>query len=328
VGRIFRIIAGIGSLLVAAGAIATAVAGFGGRDDPKLDVLNHFAPIWLIAGLAALVFALWPTRGWLRRAAVAVACLAVALNGARVVPEFAARFASRTPVTAERLKLIQFNAYARNETPQRSVDWLIAQQADVVVIEEGEGLPRAEYRRLRTDYPYCSGCSASDEGSNVILSKRRPLAEARFKDVDGFSSANGGWSRFAGPGGDYTVVGVHFTWPWLPTAAAQHAGLARFIASQPRDRLILAGDFNMTPWSYGLRRMDAALGLERLTRGQGSWPAAGYHKIPDLPVLPLPYIAIDQVYAGGGWRAVRVARGPSIGSDHNPIVVELAARRP
>lgn len=326
-GQVFRIIAGVVGLLVATGAAAAALAGFGGREEPDLDLLNHFAPIWLIAGLMALIIALWLSRGWLRLFATAVACLAVALNGGRVVPEFAARRAYHASPSDERLKIIQFNAYAFNETPRRSVDWLIAQQADVVVIEEGDGLPFLEQQRLRTAYPYCSDCPANgDTASNIILSKRRPVAQAYFKKVGGLSGANGAWSRFAGPGGDYTVVVVHLTWPWRPDAPSEQAGLVQFIAAQPKDRLILAGDFNMTPWSYGLRRLDAGLGLQRLTRGQGSWPATTYRRAPNLPVLPLPYLAIDQVYAGDGWRPVKVRRGPKIGSDHYPIIVELVAR--
>ena len=86
--------------------------------------------------------------------------------------------------------------------------------------------------------------------------------------------------------------------------------------------LILAGDFNSTPWSFTLRRQDKRLGLERLTRALPSWPTAR-RTIWGIG-WPLPVLPIDHVYAGRAWRAVSVRRGPSLGSDHFPIVVQIA----
>ena len=43
---------------------------------------------------------------------------------------------------------------------------------------------------------------------------------------------------------------------------------------------------------------------------------------------PLPVLPIDHVYAGPGWATVSVERGPSIGSDHYPLVVILAPVAP
>lgn len=42
------------------------------------------------------------------------------------------------------------------------------------------------------------------------------------------------------------------------------------------------------------------------------------------PPTPFPMLPIDHVYAGKGWRAVSVTRGPRLGSDHYPMVVVLA----
>ena len=42
----------------------------------------------------------------------------------------------------------------------------------------------------------------------------------------------------------------------------------------PTDDVIVAGDFNSTPWSFSLRRQDRWFGLERRTRALPSWPAA------------------------------------------------------
>jgi endonuclease/exonuclease/phosphatase (EEP) superfamily protein YafD len=85
--------------------------------------------------------------------------------------------------------------------------------------------------------------------------------------------------------------------------------------------LIVGGDFNLTPWSFGLRRQDARFGLVRLTRAMATWPAG---KISHWRLnLPFPLLAIDHLYAGKSWRVVSVTRGPVLGSDHYPIVAVL-----
>ena len=92
------------------------------------------------------------------------------------------------------------------------------------------------------------------------------------------------------------------------------------VLAQPRRRLIVVGDFNLTPWSFTLKRQDKALRLRRWTRALASWPAGKFSRIM---AAPAPFLPIDHVYAGSDWRAVRIERGPALGSDHRPVVVTL-----
>ena len=97
--------------------------------------------------------------------------------------------------------------------------------------------------------------------------------------------------------------------------------IAELLNRFPKERLILSGDFNSTPWSFSRRHEDAMIGLERRTRGLFSWPA---DRGPAGMGLPFALLPIDHVYAGPGWRTVRVERGPLLGSDHYPVIVTLA----
>ena len=76
------------------------------------------------------------------------------------------------------------------------------------------------------------------------------------------------------------------------------------------------GDFNATPWSFTLQRLDHEFGLIRRDRALFSWPI--------WPHLPAPFLPIDHVYAGDGWATVKVERGPKLGSDHYPVILTLA----
>jgi endonuclease/exonuclease/phosphatase (EEP) superfamily protein YafD len=325
--KALRFLGRLGALNCALGCAMATLAGLGGNADLKLDNFNHFAPFWLLGGVVAAALALWLSRGIERRIVLSLSLVAVVLAAERILPEVAQRFAPAAAAQGERLKLIQFNAYKYNVAPGRSVDWLLARDPDIIVIEEGDGLPRAQVMRLRARYPYCNGCPDTGGWFNMILSKRPPLAVGRFEwpHSDSRYYLAGGWSRFSGAGGDFTVVGVHLDWAWGRFSQDQRTGLYDWVRRHPRDRMILLGDFNMTPWSFALARLDRNLGLNRLTHGQASWPGEAYYGMR-VPVLPFPYLPIDQVYTGDGWARVRIERGPRIGSDHYPIMVSLAAR--
>jgi len=79
---------------------------------------------------------------------------------------------------------------------------------------------------------------------------------------------------------------------------------------------MLAGDFNTTPWAPGYRELLAA-DLRDGERALASWPA----------FLPFPVIPIDHVLVSKELRVLSKRRGPPLGSDHYPIVVELATNR-
>jgi endonuclease/exonuclease/phosphatase (EEP) superfamily protein YafD len=94
------------------------------------------------------------------------------------------------------------------------------------------------------------------------------------------------------------------------------------LSGYPADRLILAGDFNLTPWSFTLRRIDRQWGLERRDQALFSWPA----RLGDRArwAWPIPALPLDHVYAGRAWRTISITRGPRLGSDHYPIIARLA----
>ena len=99
--------------------------------------------------------------------------------------------------------------------------------------------------------------------------------------------------------------------------------LAKTIAAAPRDRVIVTGDFNSTPWSFSRRRWDEAFTILRRDRAIATWPANRYKR---LPWLGAPFLPIDHVYAGSDWATVKVERGPEIDSDHYPLVMTLTPR--
>jgi endonuclease/exonuclease/phosphatase (EEP) superfamily protein YafD len=300
---------------LALGAAGAAILAHGGRFSARLDVLTHFAPLYLAPALMALVLAGFATRGM--RAPIALTALvAVVAVAALVGPEFLSRGKDprAAPDAPGQVKVIQFNAWGRNEKAEQAVDWLLSQEPDIIVMEEGG---RMRDRLIDAGFhSACKGCSAG------VLSRAKPIRTFSEGRTDGHSAYLVS-STFADAGGEFTVVAIHRFWPVrFARYAKQTAKLEGLLADLPKDRLILAGDFNSTPWSFDRRREDRDFGMIRRTRALFSWPAAkiSHNRLP----APFPYLPIDHVYAGPGWATVKVERGPELGSDHYPVVVTLA----
>lgn len=310
------------AFLTALACVLGAVAAHGGRFDALLDILSHFAPFWLAGGVFALLVAIF-LRPRPRITAI-LGLAAVAAAGVMMAPELLAP-RPRAPAGDGVFKIVQFNVWGRNETWQAAARWLLKEDPDVIVLEEfkpGRNLPPGWNAR----YPYVTSCAYPAPCDTVIYSKHPPLARRGLEDgTEPYLSA--AWTTLSTPGGPVTVVAAHYTRPNDPVMLQDQSGrLARLVRRLPPERIIVSGDFNLTPWSTLLRRQDRAFGLQRVTRALPTWPGGA---VSGLRIwTPFPVMPIDHVYTGPGWRTVSVARGPKMGSDHYPVVVTLTPAPP
>ena len=305
------------AVIVAAACLTAALGAQGGRFSTKLDVLTHFAPFWLAGALLAtgyaLVFASPPLRWALAGAGVAGALAAAAL----ILPELIRPISPTVDAGASRqIKLIQFNAWDENAQPGATADWIAAQKPDLVMMQEVENPIRQAM--IQRGFHFVRGMTRT-----AIFSRVAPTySPFQVPMMDWALLPSFARATFDGPDGRFSVVAVHLEWPTHRAQKRQMRLLAEILDRYPTDRLILTGDFNLTPWSFALRRLDERLGMERRDRAIFSWPA----RLP--PKAPLPWslavLPIDHVYAGRAWRTVSIERGPRLGSDHYPLVVKLA----
>ena len=310
--------------LLAALCAGAAVAAQNGRTSLRWDLLSHFAPIWFAGALAAALIAVVAFSGLARWVVLAMGLVGVVAAGSLIAPELTRSTGPHAPSDApHQLKIIQFNVWSDNADPGATVDWIAAQQPDIAILEE----TTPAFRRLveaRTGWrSACRDCE-------VMIYSRLPMARGYV----GAGPAVGPLAHavFRDDEGPFDVVGVHNGWPTDRDKSRayeqqlQEARLARVIAELPRERIIVTGDFNSTPWSFSRRNWDKAFGIPRRDRALFTWPAG---RITQRRIrAPLPLLPIDHVYAGPGWATVSVARGPKLGSDHYPVVVILAPAAP
>lgn len=297
------------------GAISAglALAAQGGRFSAHLDILTHFAPLYVAGGVAVLICAVFTHR---RLIPALLGAGAVLSSLILMAPEFLSPPPAKAPPDAPgQIKLIQFNAAQDTQGLEERIAWLTREDPDVLVVEDSRPVfQTAVATRLGRQLSCGKTCEVA------IFTRAAPVRiEAPRRGQYGLGPAVA-IVHLNGLGGEYTVIGTHYDWP--TNVDYQHHNGLRLLQLLERQknlrRTILAGDFNSTPWSFVRRREEAKYGLVRLTRALPTWPANGRFGLAILP--------IDHVYAGSGWRTVSITRGPPIGSDHYPLIAVLAPK--
>lgn len=320
VGTILKALCGLAealAILAGLGCLAAAVLAQGGRFNARLDALTHFAPFWAAGALLVLVFGLTLSSPRVRPWMLGIGGLGLLAAGALIAPELTRPMSPRAPANAPgQIKIIQLNGWESNRDIKSTARWLAAQHADIIVVEEAKPPLREAIRKA-------TGYKMTIELSKAAIFHHAPTVPTAVPLGPPWKT----WpslvrASFEGPNGPYTVVGVHYVWPTWPLQALQRRRLAETLDHYERSRLIVVGDFNLTPWSFALRRQDARFGLERRTRAMFTWPAQPFAN--GRLTSPAPFLPIDHVYAGSGWRTVSITRGPRLPSDHYPVIVVLA----
>ncbi len=297
---------------IAATSGAGAILAHGGHFSVTLDILAHLAPVYVVVGLLAVLVAL-RVRGRRRGVIAALGAVGVLASALLTAPEWCRSTGPDAPAgTPGTIKIIQFNTLRSNTDIRRTADWLIAQRPDVVAISEA----RHDLRDLLL--ARAGWKTAGAHGTLVIFTPDQYAKMDRPKLPKG-SKLTFVNATYASTSGEIEVVTTHLDWPTRPAFRRQPADLEFVTSRLPGERMLLLGDFNSTPWSQALQRLDRSLGLIRRDRAVATYPA----QVLGRP-WPLPFLPIDHIYAGPGWATVKVERGPWLGSDHYPLIVTLA----
>lgn len=291
---------------------------------PALDFLNNFTPIWLIVGM--LSGTVWLICRRARHWPLLVMTAMLVSGGAGILPEVIrsrgrpSALPHETPV----LRIVQFNTWKGNATPLIVARWLLDQRADILFLDEVES-DSPLLQVLAAAYPYKQTCGVEGRCSTLILARVKPLASGGLArdDPENRRGLSAAWMQLSTRCGPVTAIATHMSRPW-PWSGAERdlRQLVAALGTFDRKRVILAGDFNLTPWTFRMRRQDAQLDLARATHALPSWPSPlGLYGLPLPPLLPL-----DHIYTGASWQVADVTRGPVIGSDHYPLSATIGER--
>ena len=281
-----------------------------------LDLLAAFRPQYTLV-LAALGLVLVAVR-WRRIGAVTL--VGALVNAAVVVPLYFGP-SNQGLRSGESLLVLSFNVKADVSLFDPVVDLIRRTDPDVVFIHEATPGWEDRARLAGLEYSVVASRNTGVRFGTLVLgpadmqTEGFGFAESEPRAVE---------VRLPTTVGEVALLGIH---PLSPTnerrSGIRDAQLdyAAQWAQAEEGRSVVVGDFNATPWSWSFRRIETEAGLVNSLDGfgvQATFPAG---------VNPLFRVPIDHLLHSDGLEVIDRRLGPSFGSDHYPLFVELALVR-
>lgn len=279
---------------------------------PPADFVAHFLMQTLVlsAALAVFFFCLGENRRSVLAFGISLAAFPALLPHLTV---------AGTAVDGDAgYRIIFANVRNNAETNQAALaDWLDRRDADAVLLVEVSPRTASLLTTLVESLPYHAWCADEFLCETLILS-RFPLRDVRYA-VD---PSSGGKVLFAnldrdGEGNLLHLALTHIAGPMRPGGVANQRDQVAFVAGEvaaaAASPLLLAGDFNATPWSGALAALRAA-GLWFPVGLIGTWPR----------YLPGPLrLTIDHVGVTCGLNIAHRRTLAVPGSDHAAVEVRV-----
>ena len=220
----------------------------------------------------------------------------------------------------ERLRILFANVYLENTHYDELIELIKRERPDVLGFVEYTTAWDEALDVLKTEYPYSSRTPSRFDASGVSLwFRKRPLEIETLKPL-----TRNAWpvarATFEFEGKTRSLWVVH---PFSPLhSTAEHDGIRELkaigeLVGSTQGSRIVVGDMNSTDGSAHFRDFIAVTGLRDSRHGfgrQGSWPVNSPYRI-----------AIDHLFLSDDLSVVDRRLGPSIHSDHFPLIVDIAA---
>lgn len=281
-----------------------------------LDLMTHFRLqyAWLF-GLGCLCYA--ALRRWRRLGGCAVLLTVQVLL---IVPLYWGSPPASPASGTFRVMLI--NVYSGNPRPERVVELLQREQPDLVVLEEITSRWLPELEAWRESYSHTIE-RPEEDNFGIGLYSRFPIVEggvvvigeAGVASIEAVVEIEGQLVRVMATHPPPPVGGTYSSWR---NGQMEELGQRLAGAEEP---VLLVGDLNATSWSHSFKQLRKAADLRDSRQGfgvQSTWPThMWWMRVPLDHVLVSDEVAVHQ----------RVV-GPSVGSDHLPVIVDFSLHSP
>ena len=282
-----------------------------------LELFSHFRIQLAVGALLLLLLALLLRRRW--SGALALAALLANLYPVWPYLPGLGRAEAQPPPS---LRVMAFNLHHRHADLAAVEAYLARARPDFVLLTELPPGGADWLAGLRPAFPH-QAVERISTVFDVALLSRAPLASADFdRSVASYLPVL--TTRICDPGTParcLTVIGLHAANP-LGNSGLRDRQLrlaAQKAAAVSDGMVLMLGDLNTTPW--------APIFGEVLERGRLRDSAQGFAlKGTWMSRNPLFGLPIDHVLLGDGIEPTARRVGPDLGSDHFPLIVDLAQR--
>lgn len=289
-----------------------SLAGFVERPTWYVDNIAQLRIPLLIAVVALLLVCLPLRKNRLTGVLIAIALIDLVPIASLYVP------ATECTSSKATIKVVSSNTWgAHNLDPTAFEAMIRAEKPDLFILIE---MTPAWLKTLKRDLPeYPVEFGETHSGGTAIFSKI-PIREIDMRAIE-HKRRFGARGLISLDGTDVLIIGSH---PPAPSAKkrwqSRNAELERIADDVRRDvslhPVVVAGDLNTTPWSYYFRHLCES-GLRDSEQGLGPQPSWSQR-------MPLPLVPIDHALYSKGVCIRNRHLGPDIGSDHLPLIFEIA----
>ena len=312
--QLVLVVAWSGMVVLALVVLARLVA----FDDERVLLLINTMTYWMFLPAYVVVAAAIAVRRYgLMSLAAALVVFHVIVVASSLEPAAAIPASART---APRIRVFSANLYVQNPDTRGIRSEIAETNADLVLLQEFSERWEQSLRAspLWDEYPYRAIIRPNRPLSGVAVLSRVPLADvakpvvARMPMIEVTVTIGGRSVR---------VFDLH---PNAPAADFERWSLQSDAITdeivQTKGRLVVAGDFNVTQFNEWMDELED-LGLRSSHEALGRGTATTY---PNGKIPELPPIRLDHVMVSPGVVPLRVREGTGEGSDHKPVIVDLA----
>ena len=314
----------LGLVLGALAAAAFAILGLFGHAVPELDLFNHAQILLLPACAIGLVIVISLLRGWRRGAGAVMMLVGLAASGSVVLPDVIGATRERPAAPASgTITMMTHNLFGMNYEMDKVTAAIFADDPDIIVLQEYFGEQATDlHPLLLAKYPFFVRCRGGKR-ANLGLYSRLPFEQAQDgacpDDAYGTTRTGHILATFQTEDGKpFSVLTTHMDWPIPVSRQREQLNAFSEVLDKVEGPLILAGDFNSTPWSYSLRDFVSRNGLVRETMNLLTFPMTWYYLGAWRDTLP--FLPLDHVMTRGGVVVHQIGVGEATASDHLPVV--------
>jgi len=227
---------------------------------------------------------------------------------------------------APTVRVMSVNLLMINRTTQPIIDEILAADPDVLLVQEYTDHWHAAFRRasILDRYPHAVHVT-QDDSFGIALYSRLPFVKPPQVDLDLGDEDVPQIRAVIDPHGRHLAIyNIHLLPPRRLDYTIEHrrqfVDLIEMLRAETHP-VILAGDFNFTettPQHKALHNLGLRDAHDTLGRGRGAtWPVNSFLRY-------LPGLRVDHVYASRDLTFTRFTTGTGEGSDHRPLVAEIA----
>lgn len=295
-------------------ACAATIAGFFGRFFWIFDFASSFRIQYFVClGMASFVF----MAGKKRKAALVTGIFST-VNFILLVP-FYLHFPVPHAAEGKMFRAVQANVHGANTDYERFIHFVDDVSPDFIAVEEYTFSWDAALKKLHKKYPYVVSHPQGDNFGIAFFS-RIPFKSAEIKNI-GPIAIPSTVARFEFNGRVLNVIGTHPVPPnggqYVDFRNKQIESVGLFVKNL-KGNVVILGDLNITPWTPALQDFLRIASLRDAREGYGvtpTWPVDSFLFIR----FPIDYCLVSRDVSVRDFK-----RGPDIGSDHFPLVMDFS----